>query len=92
MLKTGKYMHHGKTKRKYLPYSWEVKLSQSEEENKNYEMLECNDEYLKVILERQEQERQELYRRHQQELQSYKMHHLRRIMEESVVSIAKVRK
>lgn len=26
---------------------------------------------------RQEQERQELYRRHQQELQSYKMHHLR---------------
>ncbi|GFR33593.1 hypothetical protein TNCT_641271 [Trichonephila clavata] len=48
-----------------------------EEENKNFEMLECNDEYLKVILERQEQERQELSRRHQQELQSYKMHHLR---------------
>ncbi|GIY73331.1 hypothetical protein CDAR_531013 [Caerostris darwini] len=54
-----------------------LRLSQSEEENKNYEMLECNDEYLKVILERQEQERQELYRRHQQELQSYKMHHLK---------------
>ncbi|GFT09128.1 hypothetical protein NPIL_454021 [Nephila pilipes] len=54
-----------------------LQLSQSEEENKNYEMLECNDEYLKVILERQEQERLELSRRHQQELQSYKMHHLR---------------
>ncbi|XP_071035049.1 uncharacterized protein [Parasteatoda tepidariorum] len=47
------------------------------EDNQNIEFLECNDEYLKVILERQEQERQELYRRHQQELQSYKMHHLR---------------
>ncbi|CAL1280790.1 unnamed protein product [Larinioides sclopetarius] len=52
-------------------------ISQHEEENKNFEILECNDEYLKVILERQEQERQELSRRHQQELQSYKMHHLR---------------
>ncbi|KAG8191382.1 hypothetical protein JTE90_006126 [Oedothorax gibbosus] len=41
------------------------------------EMWECNDEYLQVILERQEQERQELSRRHQQELQSYRMHHLR---------------
>ncbi|GBM56457.1 Serine/threonine-protein kinase WNK [Araneus ventricosus] len=54
-----------------------LQISQPEEENKNFEILECNDEYLKVILERQEQERQELSRRHQQELQSYKMHHLR---------------
>ncbi|XP_055929291.1 serine/threonine-protein kinase WNK1-like isoform X3 [Argiope bruennichi] len=65
----------------YCTYSSEdgkhLQIPQPEEENKNFEILECNDEYLKVILERQEQERQELSRRHQQELQSYKMHHLR---------------
>ncbi|XP_035219174.1 uncharacterized protein LOC118192343 isoform X2 [Stegodyphus dumicola] len=54
-----------------------IQPSHSELESKTLEILECNDEYLKVILERQEQERQELFRRHQQELYSYKMHHLR---------------